>query len=77
MIIFISPITLGLFKWRDYVCKLLQFRKPFQFWCKYPQIQGWKSALQLHLDIFNFKSIVVAYRGKIIKIVSLSKYFQI
>ena len=72
MIILICPITLGPLKW---ICmKIVAIPKFFlQFWCNILKLKL-KVCTSIASWLFHFKSIVVAYTTKIIKIMSLSKY---
>ncbi len=73
MIIILSHYFWSLNKWEAHM-QTVVIPTPFTwFGCKYPQIKA--DSLQLkHIRSFHLKSIVVVYRAKNVRIVSMSQY---
>ncbi len=73
MIIILSHYFWSLNKWEAHMQTVI-IPTPFTwFGCKYPQIKA--DSLQLkHIFSFHLKSIVVVYRAKNVRIVSMSQY---
>ncbi len=75
MIIILSHYFWSLNKWEAHM-QTVVIPTPFTwFGCKYPQIKAAVDSLQLkHILLVSFESIVVVYRAKNVRIVSMSQY---